>query len=368
LKTIAVLGAGNAGCAAAAHLTQMGLTVRLYNRWEKEIEAIRAQGGVRLEGVLGSGLYPIPVITTDLKEAVREADLFWVATPAVAHEFLAAELTPLLPAGARVFLNPGSTGGALAFARAVRENGGPRDVVVAETNTNIYIGRITSPGTVSVWNMAPHILFSAFPGRGTGAMFSLLSPYFKNLKLVPTVLDTAFANINAIMHPAGVLMNAGWIEHTGGEFKFYVEGGTKSVGAIIDRLDRERMAAMTALGLDPVRFVEIFYLYGATSKEALEAGSSHLALRDSAPNALIKAPPDLRNRYISEDVPFGLVPMRHLAALAGVSTPIIDALIALASVANGVDYLTTGLTLDKMGLGRVTPFSLPVFLREGNPG
>lgn len=365
MKRIAVLGAGNAGCAAAAHLTKMGLEVRLYNRWAAEIETLKAQGGARLEGVLGSGLYKPAVITTDLREAVEGADFFWVATPAVAHEFLATELARLLPKGAHVLLNPGSTGGALAFSKTVEEHGGAGDLVVAETNTNIYICRITAPGTVTVWNLAAHILFSAFPGRRRDAVIEELAPYFSNLKAVPTVLDTAFANINAIMHPAGVIMNAGWIEHTDGGFKFYAEGGTASVGAVIDQLDRERTATMLALGLDPLPFVEVFYLYGATSPQAVKERSAYRALKDSAPNALIQAPPNLKHRYLSEDVPFGLVPMRHLADLAGVRTPVIDALIVLASVANGVDYLSRGLTLRKMGLDGVTPFTLLTFLREG---
>lgn len=364
MKRVAVLGAGNAGQAAAAHLTQMGLEVSLYNRWEHEIEAILTQGGIRLQGVLGNEFYRIRLITTDIREAVEGADLFWVATPAVAHEFLARELAPLLPEGAHVFLNPGSTGGALAFAETLRRNGGPREVVVAETNTNIYITRITAPGVVTVWNLGG-VLFSAFPGSRRDEVFARLSPYFKNLVPVPTVLDTAFANVNAVMHPAAVLMNAGWIEHTGGGFKFYAEGGTPAVGAVIDALERERMAAMVALGLRLRPFVEVFYLYGATSREAVETGSCYVALRDSEANREIQAPPNLKHRFLTEDVPFGLVPMRHLAALGGVATPVIDSLIVLASVVSGTDWMRQGLTLEKMGLSGITKYDLLEYLREG---
>lgn len=35
-------------------------------------------------------------------------------------------------------------------------------------------------------------------------------------------------NINAVIHPAGVLMNAGWIEMTSGNFLFYKESITPS--------------------------------------------------------------------------------------------------------------------------------------------
>ena len=364
MKRVAILGAGNAGQAAAGHLTKMGLKVRLYNRWANEIEAIQAKGGIQLEGVLGSGFYKIPVITTDLKEAIEGADLLWVATPAVAHEYLARELAPLLPNGAKVFLNPGSTGGALAFRETLRRSGGPPDVVIGETNTNIYITRITGPAVVTVWNEGG-VLFSTLPGNRRDEFFAEIHPYYKTLVPAPTVLDTAFANVNAIMHPAGTLMNAGWIEHTGGNFRFYAEGGTASVGRVIDQLERERRSTMLALGLDPKPFVEVFYLYGATSKDAVESGSCYVALRDSERNKEIMAPPNLQFRFLTEDVPFGLVPYRHLATLAGVETPVISALILLASVVNGVDWLSKGLTLEKMGLKDVSKFTLHEFLAEG---
>ncbi len=364
MKRVAILGAGNAGQAAAAHLTKMGLEVRLYNRWENEIEVIKKNGGIRLEGVLGSEFQRIPVITADIREALEGAELYWVATPAVAHEFLAKELAPLLSEGAQVFLNPGSGGGALSFSRALRQYGGPKDVTVSETSTNIYICRITSPGTVTVWNVGG-VLFSSFPGKNVDEAFAMLSPLYPKLVKADTVLDTTFANVNAVMHPAGVLMNAGWIEATGGAFKFYAQGGTPAVGAVIDQEERERVAVMTALGLKPRPFVDIFYLYGATSKEAVESGSAYVALRDSAPNKEIQAPNTMKYRFLTEDIPYGIVPFHHLATIAGVQTPIIDALIALASVVSQNDYLSSGVTLEKMGLQGVSRYNLLRFLREG---
>jgi len=365
MKRVAILGAGNAGQAAAAHMTQMGLEVRLYNRWENEIEAIKKQGGIQLEGVLGSGFHRISLITKNLKEAMDGADLLWVATPAVAHEFLAKEMAPLLPEGAKIFLNPGSTGGALAFRETLRRSGGPKEVVIGETNTNIYITRITAPGVVTIWNEGG-VHFSTFPGNRREEFYKEVHQYYKTLVLVPTVLDTAFANINAIMHPAGTLMNAGWIEKTGGNFRFYTEGATAGVGAVVDQLELERRSTMLALGLDPKPFVEVFYLYGATTKEAVASGSAYRAMNESEPNKEIKAPPSLQYRYLTEDVPFGIVPYKHLAHLAGVDTPVISALILLASVVNGVDWLSKGLTLEKMGMQEVTKFALKRFLEEGH--
>ena len=64
----------------------------------------------------------------------------------------------------------------------------------------------------------------------------------------------------------------------------------------------------------------------------------------------IKSPPSLDHRYIREDIGYGLVPMAEIGRLLGIKTPVMDALITLASTALGVDFRVEGLTLEKMGL------------------
>jgi opine dehydrogenase len=57
--------------------------------------------------------------------------------------------------------------------------------------------------------------------------------------------------------------------------------------------------------------------------------------------------------------------MAEIGRLLGVETPVIDALIRLASVISRTDYRTDGLTLDKMGLASVTAEHLSMFLHHG---
>ena len=85
----------------------------------------------------------------------------------------------------------------------------------------------------------------------------------------------------------------------------------------------------------------------------------------STERSTIKSPSSLDHRYMHEDVGYGLVPFAVLGQLAGIATPAIDALIALASAATGIDYRSTGLTLDKMGLAGVAPERLTDFLEHG---
>lgn len=51
---------------------------------------------------------------------------------------------------------------------------------------------------------------------------------------------------------------------------------------------------------------------------------------------------DVRSRYLTEDIPYGLLVSKALAELAGVSTPTIDDVIHAASERLGVQYLING--------------------------
>jgi hypothetical protein len=57
--------------------------------------------------------------------------------------------------------------------------------------------------------------------------------------------------------------------------------------------------------------------------------------------------------------------MAEIATLLGVKTPMMNALITLASVANGIDYSRQGLTLEQMGLANVPAEHLAAILQNG---
>jgi len=67
-----------------------------------------------------------------------------------------------------------------------------------------------------------------------------------------------------------------------------------------------------------------------------------------------------------EDVGYGLVPISELGALAGVKTPVIDALITIASASINVDLRATGLGLERMGLAGLSPSGLKRYIQTGD--
>jgi opine dehydrogenase len=360
IHTIAVIGAGNGGCAAAADLTLRGCEARLYSRSVRTLAPIRERGGIELVEE-GKKYFARPALATNrLDEAVAGAELIMIVAPAVAHQELAAGLGPHLRDGQIIFLNPGHTGGALHVAALLRRFDAP--VKICETVTLTYICRSIGPAAVEVYRRTTNLLCAAFPGRFTADVVREIGSIYSGVVAAKNVLETGLANINAIMHPAGMMGNAGRI---GGDFCFYSEGITPAVADVIEAVDRERLQVVEKLGLPARSFVEIFFQAGLTTERARSGGSVYEAIHDSAPNRTIKAPKTMDHRYLHEDVGYGLVPIAEIGRWAGVETPVIDSLITAASEINRIDYRRAGLTLEKMGLAGVKAETLPTLLHEG---
>jgi opine dehydrogenase len=364
VKTVAILGAGHGGFAAAADLTHRGYSVRLQARNPDRLAALRERGGIDARGIL-QGRIPIALTTTDVAEAVRGADLIMLVVPSVAHEPYARALAPLLDGNQPVFLNPGHTGGGLHFLHELHTSGYHGPIKICETVSLTYVTRMEGPATVGIYSYIKELGFGALPGKHTDELYELIKPLYPDIRKATSVIETALSNMNAVFHPPGMIMNAGWIEHTDGNFLFYKEGMTESIGRVTAAVDAERVAIAKALGVPHVTFLDAFFNAGLTTKAARDSGNIARACKESAPNATIKSPSSLNHRYVHEDVGYGLVPIAALGRLAGVPTPTIDSLVHIAGLAVGVDYTREGLTLEKLGLAGRTPAELMKFVTEG---
>jgi opine dehydrogenase len=160
-----------------------------------------------------------------------------------------------------------------------------------------------------------------------------------------------------------MLLNAGWIEHTKGDFKFYFEGTTPAVARVVQALDRERLALLEAVDLTPVPAMRWYYRQGCTP---IETDSVYEAFQAGGPDQNLKAPSSLDHRYVIEEVNYGLVPLASLGRMLHVPTPNMDALIRIASTTSDRDFWAEGLTAEKLGIVGMSLHELNHFLEEGN--
>ena len=360
---IAVLGAGNGGYACSADLTLRGFKVNLYEspEFEETIKPVIERGGIDISGAAGTGFAKLNKATTDIREALENTDLVIVVTPAFAHEFLAKKCAPYLR-DQPVILNPGHTGGALNFAKNLKEGGFGRRIKVGETMVLTYVCRKTAPGQIKIFHVMKQLLFGAFPSQYTDELYGAFKDLYPAIVAGANVLDSGLTNLAAMFHPPGMLLNAGWIEFTNGAFKFYFEGITKSVARVVEALDQERLRIMDRLGLEPVPFTEWYYRQGCTP---VRANSVYEALQAGGPDQNLKAPDSLNHRYVIEEINHGLVPIASIGHMFDVATPNIDALIRVGSTTNQIDFWKEGLTAEKMGIAGLSLAKLKKFLEEG---
>ncbi len=361
---VAILGAGNGGCAVAVDLVLRGFDATLCSaRYPEHLRSIAEKGGLEYSGVLGEGFATVRT-SNSVSEAVSAAHMVVVTTSATAHEYYAQQMAGALESDCIVMLNPGSTGGALNVARVLAAQGVTHLRGICETNTLTYTCRLLGPSHVRIYNMPPQTLFANLPAKNQDEAARTVKEVFRSVVPAKNVLETGLANINAIMHPAGMILNASLIERTGGDYYYYYEGTTPAVGTLIEAVDAERICVAKAFSISPRTFVEYFHMNGYTARPDVRV---HDAIVSSIPDRYIKAPKSLNHRYLMEDVGYGLVPMAYLARVAGIETPVIDSLIHLSGRLVNVNHWEEGLTLSKMGLEGVSVEGINRVLLEGFP-
>lgn len=348
---VAVLGAGAGGTALAFDYAQHGHEVSLFDfpEFPENVAAIASQGGIHSEGDI-SGFGEIAYAGHDMDQTLEGADLIYVVGPAFSTEPFGKAVTGKLQAGQTVIVSPGSCGGALAFKRAAGLAVEDDSIPVAETHTLHYAVRLTAPGRVHVFlKLKAGNLLAALPGRFTGEILELVSDVYPGMEAGRNVIQTSLQNANPVIHPAVSLSNAARIEGPG-DFLFYEEGVTDSVGRIIEAVDRERIAIGDRLG------IEVFSDPAMGMRQGYMLENNYGSGYRQAPGFLgITAQAQLDHRYINEDVGYGLVFMSLLGRQIAVPTPSIDAVIQVCSVLMNRDYMAEGLrTPETLGIARLT--------------
>jgi len=357
----AVLGTGNSGQAFAADIALKGHSVNLAEiaGFEDTLKAIEKKGGIELSGKSSTGFAELNMITTDLAAAVKGVDIIIIGGSAHAHEPFSRALAPYFEDGQFIVFT--SNFAALRFKKWIEEIPITADVTPVETLSLLYATRALEPGKVFIKAVKGNLPVAALPAARTQAFLDKINPLFPQMVACDNALVTSFNNLNPIVHPPMMLCNAGRIEAHGGKgWSIYGEGATESVSKVMLALDGERMALMAHLGLEGFSFRDAFEKMYSNYTVGGQALSLSESLRTSPIHSdpTFGAPDSVDNRYLAEDIPFGLVPWSLISRMYGLATPTIDAVIQMASVMLERDYLTDGLSPEDLGIEGLKPAEL----------
>ena len=338
-----VIGAGSGGRACAAYISGKGHLVSLYNRSYTRISSIKQKGGIEAKGAL-EGFFHLELVTQNLQLAVKDADVIMVVTPASAHRDIAKKLAPFLSNNQIIVLNPGRTFGSVEFKRIIEKKRKYLSVIVGETQTLLFTARALPENGVSIIKIKDSVNFSTFPSKHIYEASNRLMDIFPQFDPTDNYLAVTLNNIGMLLHPAISLLNAGMIDF-GKNFKFYREGATSKVCKILEWVEFEVNEIFMKLGLKQFR-----YYKWAKKAYNVDAISTFEALQKVEAYNDINAPDKLINRYFTEDIPTGLVPITSLGTFLGVPTPTIHSIIQLSSILCNVDFRRIGRTIENLNL------------------
>lgn len=363
---VAVLGGGNGAHAIAADLSLGGIAVKMWEhpKFSEKFQRTLQSGKIEIEGVARQGIAELAEVTMDLKKAIKGVDLIMVVMPAFGHEEIARLCAPLVEESQTIILIPGNAG-SFVFMKTFKELNVKKNLTLCETSTLPYATRLIGSAHVKVLIKARIVPLGVFPAKETNKVVEKFKSLYPETIAARNVIEAAINNPNPIVHSAGSLLNAGRIEYSSGEFYFYKEGLTKAVGNLIVAMDEERIAISKALG------VRIYSTEETSSDSFLNTSMDVLFGSGSPPRLELepagkqRSPSNLEDRFITEDVPFGLVFMASLGKMIGVHVPVMEAVIRLFSTINKSDYWKMGRNMERLGISNLSKEALIKLLEKG---
>ena len=337
---VSVIGGGNGGYALAFHMSKLGHDVLLYQHPQRraKIDETISTGIIVAEPKEGeytaalSGTATIDKATYDIKEAIEYSDIAVFVVPAFGQISLFEQSLPYFKDDHIIINLPGNFA-SLEYAQIMEDRGINKRLKLVDTSTIPYACRRLSGSRVFISGLKVGMHIGVFPGKFTDAVIDRISPLF-DLKIHKSknVIEAALSNTNLPLHPAGVLFNTGWVEATGGNFGFYSDGFTESVGRFSEAVDREKVMLGKKIDLKLMNCVQCLkFFYGDTNDKTI-----HQFVSRAKHYKFFKAPPSLENRYVTEDLAYLIVPtVRYIFKRAGIESPAMNAMIKCAEILTG---------------------------------
>ncbi len=283
-------------------------------------------------------------VTRDLEE-MSDAEIVIIYVQTSFHEELIKKMTPYVRDGQICIINPGyfSTAFTLKYWDA-------KNITVVEAQSSFIDCRISQPGQVKVGFRNARNPLGIYPSKNFEYAVSKLEqlgfPFVYNKNIVSAALH----NPNMIVHTVGAVCSIPMIDKEGEDFCMYHSAFTEHVWNILEQLDDEKMNILEHLGCDRLSYVEACKFRNSLdeTEDAKQVFFNYASMPTRA-----KAPAKVDSRYVTEDVPQGLVMLESLGRHLNIDTPVCSALINLASAALGRDFRNGGRTLDKLGIENI---------------
>lgn len=349
---VSILGAGNAGCAVAADLTMHGHEVTLiktsHSMHDDNFSYLTENNGKMTLNEFGEiKTASIANVTRDISK-IRGTEIVIIYIQSNFHEQLIERIAPFLEDNQIVLIVPGYLSTAYVLKHCSEKK-----IIIAEAQSSFIDGRIMEPGLFQVGFRNVRNPIGIYPSSRKEEAIEKLDQLDERFVYLDSVVEAALHNPNLIVHTVGSVMSIPRIEKSKGDFCMYHEAYTRdnpSTWKILEALDKEKMDVLETLGFSRLSYVEACK-YRNSLDESIDAKEVFLNYAEMPTRA--KGPTKVDSRYISEDVPQGLVMLEALAKSMNIHTPICTALIEIASAALGRSMRAEGRSPDGLGIENI---------------
>ena len=389
---IAVLGGGAVAKAIAGDCALGGASVRICDLepfasktlFNVDRVGIKFYGDqVNLYGFEREGMAKMDLVTTNVAEAVKNAEIIVIATPTFGHKPFFEKLIPHLEDGQIIHIFPDNFG-SIILRKMMREAGCTKKVIVGGWSSSTYGSRVDIHGGVITHKI--RVYYRAITLRGAAMPACDTELFLESAKRLPsmdavtmgdgvvagdTSLDIGFSNVNPVLHCPGTILGVSTMENYGKifgddklKFSIYSHAYCNSISEVQYSFYQEECALAKAIGvgIQPYERDHFFSRENVLGQEYM--GLDYLIpFEQQDPIQFGTGPFNMENRYITEDIPVGCFVYSQLAKRFGVETPVIDSMIALANAILKRDLTKNGYTLDYLGIDKMDKEALNTWLR-----
>jgi len=295
------------------------------------------------------------------KEVCKEADLILIPLPAFAHEQTLLQIVPSLKEEAIMGAIPARSGFEYAALKILKDNNKEK-VKIFGMQTLPWACRIKEyAASVNILGKKKSVGMAAFPHKITPKLASFLSRVL-DLKIepLPNMLTLTLANVGQIIHPGimyGLFKGKEQATYQKETIPLFYQGVTKEIAKTLKAISDEILiltekikALDKKVNLDHVLGLKDWLIYSyegsiadkSTIQTCFNTNSAYQGLRAPVKKEKDYFLPDFQARYLTEDVPFGLIVIKSIAQLAEVETPVIDEIILTISQWMGKEYIKGG--------------------------
>lgn len=346
---IAVLGGGGIGLGTAALLASNGVSVAIWSRSNLGIQPL-LDGKLLLASGAVSGRFLINA-SLCVEETIAGVQTVIVAVSGAGLKATLEQLAPHVSDGQLIIISSHLSFAALYLSKLLAQRGVKAEICAWAST--VVTARRLGPGEVEVSSIRRELTAASLGSVKNGQELSTKFFPDTGFKQVESLIAVTLNNVNPTSHAAVALCNLTRMEY-GEEWGSYF-GISGAVGRLIEALDLERLSLARSFGMETHSLQQHWH---RSFDLPLGSISDMAAEQNKRRRGRPLGPQTLEHRYVTEDLPFGIVPNIILGKISGIGMAAHEACLHLFDLLYHRDFQAENDLLANLSLNQLSKLDL----------